>query len=688
MYFGCRLSGENWYLEDLPKRRQDTELIISLDHIRCQWTLKDRRADFVPTNSTNVELLISRNSLDTLLPKLPNGLKKGDTHFYVYGDNIKTGSKPTLAVIRAPPAVQRFIMSCLRTATEKTEGAIVAAKLLLPQEDGFIVRADFLERRLEGCEFVAEVFNFVRPCQEVKSGSLSAHTLEDFVGILHSAVGGVILKHSSGYSVEGALRALDDELINRLSFPWILPNPIHRKHLALVEGRRSTGIDLSKRVYEAASGLGIDIILLEMAGHWLEDDTSPFAHLREAFICVDLTVNDSFPERIAAAVRSYCKPIDGIMTLSDGHLVGVAKAAEILGLPTCPAQSFALSSDKYETRMLEPNTEQAFRVASVKELNERLNTELNPQLSYPLIVKPCLGCGSDCVSRVTNHAELVHAVEKASARNNELPYPNFNVVVEPYIDGPEVDANFVLWDGKVLFCEICDDFPCAGDSTRATAQDNFLETQMVYPSSLPPKELSAIELSIHQSILRLGFRSGVFHCEARVRYSSMKYEVANGMLDLYPQLEPLPNKPEVFLIEINARVPGYHCTAVAHLAYGVDYFAQQMLFAVQDEARFMALAKGFLRGPQHTSMILDICPDRGGIMKSDDPAHESLEKNPEIAANVVECRSWIRKGDTVPGPDSTLLCWLATYWIVSKTGRENLLKQGEEIRKRFHYELE
>ena len=106
-------------------------------------------------------------------------------------------------------------------------------------------------------------------------------------------------------------------------------------------------------------------------------------------------------------------------------------------------------------------------------------------------------------------------MEKASARNNELPHPNFkNVVIEPYTNGPEVDANCVLWDGKVLFCEICDDFPCAGDSTGATDQDNFLETQMVYPSSLPPKELSTIEWSIHQSILRLGFRSGVFHCEA------------------------------------------------------------------------------------------------------------------------------------------------------------------------------
>ena len=213
-------------------------------------------------------------------------------------------------------------MSCFYTATEKTEGVIVAAKLLLPQEDEFIARADFLERRLEECEFVAEVFNFVRPCQEVKSGPLSAHTLEDVVGLLHSAVGGVILKHSSEYSVEGALRALDDELTNRLSFPRISPNLIHRKHLALVEGRRSTGIDLSKKIYEAASGLGIDTILLEMASHWLEDGTSPFAHLREAFICVDLTVNDSFPERIAAAVRSFCKPIDGTMTLRKTRNMG------------------------------------------------------------------------------------------------------------------------------------------------------------------------------------------------------------------------------------------------------------------------------------------------------------------------------------------------------------------------------
>ncbi|OCL05178.1 glutathione synthetase ATP-binding domain-like protein [Glonium stellatum] len=571
---------------------------------------------------------------------------------------------------------------------DAAEGSVVAAKLLIPQKNGFIVRADFLERRLEGCEFIAEVFNFVSPCQEIKSYASNAHTFQDFVGMFHSAIGGIILKRLSKDSLQRALSAVDDELINRLSFPWALPDPVYRKRLALVEGRRSTGYDLSKRIYEAASGLGIDIVVLEMAGHWLEDDTSLFAHLRESFIRVDLTVNDSFPERIAAAVRSYDKPIDGIMTLSDGHLVGVAKAAELLGMPTCSARSFVLSSDKYETRILESNTDQAFRVASVKELNEKLSAGFKQQLPYPLIVKPCLGCGSDCVAKVTNYTELVQAVEKASARNNELQHPNFNVVIESYIDGPEVDANLVLWNGKVLFCEICDDFPCAGDSAGATAQDNFLETQMVYPSSLPSKELSAIESSIHQSILRLGFRSGVFHCEARVRYSSMKYEAANDIVDLRPQRELHFLDPEVFLIEINARVPGYHCTAVAQLAYGVDYFAQQMLFAVHDEARFTALANGFLRGPQHTSTILDICPDRGGIMKSDDPARELLQNNPEIAVNVIECRSWIRKGEIVPGPDSKLLCWLATYWVVSKIGRKDLLKQCAEIRKRFHYELE
>lgn len=36
-------------------------------------------------------------------------------------------------------------------------------------------------------------------------------------------------------------------------------------------------------------------------------------------------------------------------------------------------------------------------------------------------------------------------------------------MIEPYIDGPEVDANLVLLDGEVIFFEVTDDFPKPGD---------------------------------------------------------------------------------------------------------------------------------------------------------------------------------------------------------------------------------
>ncbi|PWY70063.1 hypothetical protein BO83DRAFT_428473 [Aspergillus eucalypticola CBS 122712] len=44
------------------------------------------------------------------------------------------------------------------------------------------------------------------------------------------------------------------------------------------------------------------------------------------------------------------------------------------------------------------------------------------------------------------------------------------IMLETYIAGPELDANFVLLNGTVLFLEVTDIFPCSGDDTSATLE--------------------------------------------------------------------------------------------------------------------------------------------------------------------------------------------------------------------------
>jgi biotin carboxylase len=306
-----------------------------------------------------------------------------------------------------------------------------------------------------------------------------------------------------------------------------------------------------------------------------------------------------------------------MMTVSDARLSGVARACEILGFPTSPSSAYTYAGDKYQTRMMEPDTHGAFRVFGVDNLRENLTAVGRPALTYPLIVKPCLGWGSQAVSRVSNEEELFRAVEKASACHGLSSQRRSDVVIEPYIDGPEVDANFVLLDGEVVFFEVIDDFPSLGD-VDGSQKDNFIETVVLLPSVLPPNEVVAIRDSLHQSILRQGFVTGTFHCEARLQYSSKEFRADDGGVeDLYPRCTTTaaPQNVKVYLLEINARPAGYLETVGVHLAYGVDYFAQQLLFSIADEGRFRALSIPFRKGPQYDLAVLVLQEDAAGTLK-------------------------------------------------------------------------
>ena len=580
-------------------------------------------------------------------------------------------------------------MGCLDFITdgkaESNPGA--ALKFVLPVTHGQVVRSDFLRQRLTGFKLLAKVSDFLTPLEQVKPILVNGKEQLDFASLIASAVGAILLKSSEHVVPTEGLSLLETELQNRIAYPWILSSPTPRKRLAFVEARKD--IDVSTRMWEAAAGLGITLVIIDKKGHWLEDNKGPYAHLREAFVPTEIAVDEGFVNRIISAVRTYPHGIDGIMTVSDSRLIGVAKACEILGLPTSPSQSYILAADKYKTRMMELTHEGAFQVSSTTELHDRIQNRASTALTYPLVVKPTLGWGSECVTKVTSQVELFSAVSKASARHASSPQQSRTVAIEPYIDGPEVDANFVLLNGEVLFFEVIDDFPCTGDSDSASGTSNFLETQMVMPSKLPASELAILRSSIHQSILRQGFVTGCFHCEARLRDSRVQYRTVDGEQDLYFKSDcPEPESAVgVWLLEINARPSGYMESAAVSLVYGVDYFALQMLFATGDEARFRALAAPFQNGPQANLLVQFVPQDKAGIMKSEDAGAELLERNPGIAENVAEYKTWVKKGERLIGSEGSELLWMA-YFLIMHEQRKECLRIGGEILRRFRYEME
>ena len=111
-----------------------------------------------------------------------------------------------------------------------------------------------------------------------------------------------------------------------------------------------------------------------------------------------------------------------------------------------------------------------------------------------------------------------------------------------------------------------------------------------------------------------------------------------------------------------------------------------MLFSIGDEARFSALARPFQNGPQCNLLVQFVPQDKAGIMKSEDPGAELLERNPDIAEYVIEYKTW-KKGERLLGLEGDELMWMAYFLILHKE-RSQCLRIGGEILRKFRYEIE
>lgn len=575
----------------------------------------------------------------------------------------------------------------------------IVVRAVFSKVSGFVARADFLKYRMHGALNVHSASSLLDALSAISDvqvdGGGKIGTFEELLDFLTPAIGTVTSVPLKIEGIESFRKSLDDEFAYRLSVPWITKEPIKPCRVFWVQGR--TDIESSRQFYEAAKELGITLVVLDQPGHWMEADDGPHAHYREAFIAISVEGDEGLTRRIVEAVRSYPHKVDGIVTISDVRLPYVAQACEILGLPTSPSSAYFLAGDKGATRELENaalGTVEGFVLKSEAELNTVL-AHKGETLKYPLIVKPCMGWNSDCVVKVQNADELYTAVRRASARHAQSSGPSTKVVVEPYIDGPEVDANFIILDGEVLFCDISDDFPSPGDLSVGgnTTSANFMETLMDVPTKLPEDEKDILRSALQASVRRLGFQSGIFHCEARVRDSRTGYVLdAGGILDLQvPEKVVSAPTPTCYLHEVNARSPGYINCVAALLAYGIDYYAIRLLMSLgpQENHRVYTFSQPFHGGkPQYTLGVVVLPPSQAGIMASEDAVQEYIWANPDLVSNIVHYQTLRKKGEYVEGPDSSELLAVGYIIVASKSGRHECLQLSKRIRDSFTYKLE
>ena len=563
---------------------------------------------------------------------------------------------------------------------KKTE---VAVKVLLVSRDGYVCRSDILDLRMRHSESVDSVISF--STWDKYLPAFSAHDESTLLSLLQSSPGAIVAKQSQSSHYE-ILKLLQRDLEMRLSFDWILPTKPAARSVAVVAGRPmcepKRGIYWSQGFFEAAQALGISIIVFDEPGHWLEGER--YAHLRDEFIAIDLSNIEELPRKMAETLKG--RHIDGIVTFTDDYVVATAKAAEILDLPTEPARTMWQTHHKHDMRRLVSNSNiQAIYLDSVKQLEDPALATSWRTLEYPLIIKPCRGVYSRGVKKVTDDTSMRQA---ARALEDE-GLTRHGILLETYVDGPELDANYVLWNGQVLFLEVNDNFPCLGDASGATTFDNFAETVSISNSGLPPEEVQMIRSSLHRNLLQLGFHSGVFHVEARMQNSSMRYQDVrgDGILDLVISNTDggvgisSGRQPNVFLIEVNARPPGAGGTWTTQYTYGVDMGALQLLRAINDRERFEALSKPFSfpsvspgggGGAQYWTAHSMIPIHREKIRVPEDFFEKLYELLPEILPHVSRAELYAQPG-TVVSPSGGI-GWIGYLLLFSRTSRRHVLE--------------
>ncbi|KAH6640024.1 hypothetical protein BKA67DRAFT_651927 [Truncatella angustata] len=560
-------------------------------------------------------------------------------------------------------------------------------RFILPAEDGYIVRGDFVEEMFRGCPLALRAKGFTTPGQHCivnRQTDTTEGSAQSLLALLQSSVGVIVVNSKA------TTEALDDAFKNRLSWPWTVPVPFKQSRIVIVgEARREM---MAQIFYATTRGCGVSVVVMDRPGHWMEDPAGTSAHLREHFVPFTGYTLEDLPQRVVETIRELPYRVDGLLSTVEAFLPGVARAAEILGLPTISPEVYSRATNKYETRRLSP-APTTIKVNSLEDFIQDLKGMSEP-LQYPLVVKPTHGHGSLGASKVRNDDELVDALRFSFASLEKqqdllkLKIGEARVIIETYCEGPEVDVNLALWEDELLFSEVSDNFPCRADRPDADKTDHLGQMGSAYPSGLPQAEIDMLKKDVLAIIRKLGIRSGVVHAEARVHNSTVEWHTdQDGVQELRPRTGPIPpGGAKTFLLEVNPRPPGNPELAASSYVNGMSFYALQLMQITGDEARFRSLSHGFLNRPLYhyswTPLLL-FGPVTGGRM----PRDLGLAKYGLDTHHAFQWLLW-PGGDIVPPTEQIPHPGLGFMLFRSRESRRDVLEKVAIARHKMHIQLE
>lgn len=219
-------------------------------------------------------------------------------------------------------------------------------------------------------------------------------------------------------------------------------------------------------------------------------------------------------------------------------------------------------------------------------------------------------------------------------------------------------------------------------------EESFGEDDYCLPSELPKSEQQTIYDSLLRTMTKLGFRNGVYHCEARVDNSTMEWGVTKtGAPELVPRKDHNGKTPTSWLIEINTRPGGFNTCDIVQSTYGVDYWSLLLATKLVDNDEVVrSLSTPYRDGAQgFADMVFVIAAfdknTKKGIWESGNVTEEMIRERPDLGKHFTGHFTFPKKGEVVPHPSSGTNRFVVYMHLFSRESRANVLELASEAKK-------
>jgi biotin carboxylase len=232
-------------------------------------------------------------------------------------------------------------------------------------------------------------------------------------------------------------------------------------------------------------------------------------------------------DAVIKALTNLAVPDSGVLTWDETVLEVTAVAAEKLSLRHMSARSAARCRDKYQTRgLLAEAGLSAVRYGLAHSTEEA--EQIAESLGFPVVVKPRALAGSVGVAMAADTAQLRAAFELATGAEYATLPTGHGILVEEYLDGPEISVESVVQDGTATCVHVV--------RKRLGFAPHFEEVgHLVTNWATEPwaEEVRDLVVAAHRV---LGVELGVTHTELRLTPAGPRIVELNGRLggDLIP----------------------------------------------------------------------------------------------------------------------------------------------------------